>query len=130
MTDTVVVKKLFEGQKRVVYQFSNNSDGTGESGVQKIDISALTADGITPATLTLNDITWSVTGFNFVQLFWDHTSDVSIGIYSGQGGINYKDTVGGLHDTGSGGTGDILLTTDGGYDGASYLIVAEFEKRA
>lgn len=129
MADTVVVKKLFESQRRVVYQFSNKSDGTGESAVQKIDISTLTADGITPTRLDLVDIAWSVVGFDYVELLWDHTSDVSQGVFSGQGGINYKDTVGVNKDTGSGGTGDVLLTTSGGYSGASYLIVAEYIKK-
>lgn len=129
MADSVVVKKLFESQRRVVYQFTNESDGTGESGVTKIDISTLTADGVTPDRLSLIEVAWSVVGFNYVSMSFDRGTDVPIGTFSNVGSISYRDTSGGLHDTGSGGTGDVLLSTDGGYDGASYMIVTEWRKK-
>ena len=128
MADTVVVKKLFEGAKHVYYQFTSTSDGTGETAVNKIDISTLTSDGRTPTKLSLIDVSYSVCGFNYVEMFWDHTSDVSIGVYCGQDSVSY-DIVGGNHDTGTGGTGDILVTTNGGAAGSSYMFVTKWRKK-
>lgn len=128
MADTVTVVKLAENAKHVWFQFTNTSDGTGETTVNKIDISTLTAQGKTPVALSLIEIVWSVTGFDYAELLWDHTSDVTIGVFSGQHSVSYE-TVGGLDDTGSGGSGDILLTTSGGASGSSYHIVTKWRKK-
>jgi len=128
MVDTVVVEKQFEGAKHVYYLFTNKSDGTGESAVSKIDISTLTSDGRTPTALSLIDIGGHVSGFNYVELLWDHTTDVSIGVFDGDISLSH-DQFGGQHDTGSGGTGDILLTTSGGASGSSYQLLTKWRKK-
>jgi hypothetical protein len=128
MVDTVAVTKLFEGAKHVYYQFTNISDGTGESAVTKIDISTLTSDGRTPTSLSLIEIVGNVSGFNYAELLWDHGTDVQIGVFSGDVSISY-DIPGGNHDTGSGGTGDILLTTNGGAAGSTYDLVTKWRKK-
>ena len=128
MADTVTVVKLFEGAKHVYFHFTNKSDGTGESAVTKIDISTLTSDGRTPVSLSLIDIAGNVSGFDFAELLWDHTVDVCISVLSGDVSTSY-DSMGGNHDTGTGGTGDILLTTAGGAVNSSYDLVTKWRKK-
>ena len=41
MADAVTSQTLFDGDKHVVMKFTNISDGTGESAVKKVDVSAL-----------------------------------------------------------------------------------------
>ncbi len=123
MSDTVDTVTLFSGTLRHIIRILNDSDGTGESAVIKVDKSALAlGDGSEPSKLVIEEIEWSVQGFNFVKLLFDHTADDEAAVLSGNG---YKDYmgVGGLIDPASaGGTGDLLLTTDGGADGSSYDI--------
>lgn len=137
MADTVNTQVVFTGNRRYVVRLTNESDGTGESAVTKVDISTLTAPSGkagapgTAATYTAIDkIEYQVNGFNYVKLAWDHTTDDEIAILSGNGCIDAK-AFGGIVDPKStGGTGDILLTTDGAIDGASYDITIWLRPKA
>lgn len=124
MADTVDVRPLFIGTRRVAYRFTNVSDGTGEAAVTKIDISTLVGpDGRTaPTRSAIEQIEWSLQGFTSVRLFWDHTTDDEIAVLSGAGFKDFRE-VGGMADPSSaGGTGDVLLTTAGAAAGATYDI--------
>ena len=44
MADTVHTIKITDGPKFATFKFTNESDGTGESNVTKIDASALAID--------------------------------------------------------------------------------------
>lgn len=123
MADKVDSRVLFSGTKKYVVRITNESDGTGESGVVKVDKSTLTTtDGAEPSKFVVDRIEWTVTGFNYVTLAFDHDTDDELAVLSGSGYKDYED-VGGLSDpASSGGTGDIILTTDGAFDGASYDI--------
>lgn len=130
MADTVTVKKLFDSVDRTEYEFTNISDGTGESAVQKIDISSL-VNSVTnePVTsLAIIDADWEVNGFNYVQVLWDHTSDVQALLAIHSGFVDYSE-IGYSQDTGSGGTGDILITTSGGAANSTYRIRIAFRKK-
>ena len=41
MADAVTSQTLVDGPKKAVLKFTNISDGTGESAVKKVDVSAL-----------------------------------------------------------------------------------------
>ena len=41
MADTVTSQTIQDGERRAVMRFTNVSDGTGESAVKKVDVSAL-----------------------------------------------------------------------------------------
>ena len=114
MADTVDTDVMLDGPRHYVIRLRNVSDGTGESDVQKVDISTLAGpDGVNaPSSLSVEYIEYTVQGFEAVRLEWDHTTDEIIAVLSGEG---YKDwrNVGGMHDSGSGGTGDILVSTVG-----------------
>lgn len=129
MADTVTSQTV-HGQSgksgRYVYHLTNISDGTGESGVTKVDISTLVArGGGAPSKTKVLRIDYSVSGFNYVVLRWDHTADDTIAVLKGQGVFDWT-LEGGLVDPAStGGTGDILLTTNGGSSGSAYDITLE-----
>lgn len=126
MADTVTTHTLFTSKRKLSILILNRSDGTGESGVVKVDKSTLTAlDGAEPSKLTLEKVVYTCDGMR-ADLFWDHTSDVHMISCAGQGCFDFCD-VGGLHDTGSGGTGDVILTTSGHTAGDSYAIRLDFK---
>ena len=128
MADTVDVKVLRSNTNRYVQHLTNESDGTGESAVVKLDISTLSLpDGTTPVTASVESIEYSVSGFNYVVLEWDATTNDEIAVLTGSGYIDWLD-VGGAHDPQStGSTGDVVLTTDGAIDGASYDITIRYK---
>lgn len=119
MTDTVNTQVVRNGREYVV-TLTNESDGTGESAVAKVDLSTLTNYGAVPTYSTIYEIEYQVSGFNYVVLEWNHTTPDEIAVLKGSGLLTWPE---GLTDPKSaGGTGDIQLSTDGGFDGASYTI--------
>ena len=52
MADAVATQTIEDGGSTAIFRFTNVSDGSGESAVTKIDVSALTADPMTGATCT------------------------------------------------------------------------------
>lgn len=124
MADTVNTNVLFNGTRRRVVQLTNVSDGTGESDVVKVDVSALTGpDGSAPTYIVIEEITWSIQGFTSVRLEFDATTDdEAVVLGAGNGYMNFVNA-GGLKDPKSTGTtGDLLLTTAGAVSGATYDI--------
>jgi len=123
MADTVTSHVLYDGIRRYAVHLTNQSDGTGESGVIKVDISTLTDGAGDVATYsTVDRIVGTTNGFSSVGLAWDHTTDDEIAVLSGLFDIDFSDA-GGLTDPKSaGGTGDIILTTVGAATGAAYDI--------
>lgn len=124
-TDNLVLQS---GGKHHIVRLQNISDGTGESGVVKVDLSALVkSDGTAPTKSRVKEIFWNSGGFTSIRLYWDHTTDDEIAALSGSGYLDFH-SIGGLLDPAStGGTGDILLTTAGAISGATYTIVLVVE---
>jgi hypothetical protein len=131
MADTVNIQVVYNGIRRQFIHLTNESDGTGESNVTKFNVSDFTdGSGLTATRSTIDLIEYSVTGFNYVVLRWDHTTDDEIAVLSGQGVIDWY-AMNGKTDPGTtGGTGDILLTTDGGADGSMYDITLHIRPKA
>lgn len=124
MADAVDTIVLEDSPRRRIIRITNLSDGTGESAVVKVDKSALVDfKGVEPRDLIVDEIEWAIQGFTAIRLFWDHTTDDEIAILpTGSGYKNYWSS-GGLKDPRSaGGTGDIILTTDGEAANATYDI--------
>jgi hypothetical protein len=124
MADAVTTKTLISGSKRIILQLTNISDGTGESAVTKLDISALTGpNGVAPTKISIEEIQWCVQGFSSVRLLTDHTADDVVALLSGNGYRSYH-FAGFLIDPASAGdTGDLLLTTVGATTSATYDIL-------
>lgn len=131
MTDAVTVELIGDLTRYKIYHLTNQSDGTGESAVAKVDISTLTNPrGATATYSTVDRIEYSVWGFNYVTLEWDHTANDEIAVLFGQSVIDWTRIGGKVDPRSTGGTGDIVLTTDGGADGSGYDITLFMRPKA
>ena len=126
MADAVTSNTLMDSDRVAIIQLTNTSDGTGESAVKKVDVSALSANSAGQACtgVRLAKIVYSTFGMS-VKLLWDASTDTICWDLN----ENYTDSedfteFGGIRNTaGSGKTGDIMLTTTGHSSGDSYVIV-------
>ena len=127
MADAVTSQKIFDGARRVIFKFTNISDGGGESGVVKVDVSALNSlDGKPCTSVTLEKIEAITKGMG-VDILWDADTDV-ICLMIGEDQFQTHDfsKFGGIpNNAGAGKTGDILFTTVGAVSGDRYTIILE-----
>ena len=131
MADAVTSQTLFDGDKHVVMKFTNISDGTGESAVKKVDVSALESDinGNTCTSVAIEKIWWQCIGMK-VRMFFDATSDAFIiELGENQRGHHDYSEFGGLkNNAGAGKTGDIDFTTVGHSSADTYTITLKMRK--
>jgi hypothetical protein len=130
MADTVTNRVIFKGGRRIVVHLTNESDGSGETKVKKINLDDLRLhNGNRPASLTLVKAEGSVSGLNYVTLYWQRNpADIPMLVIPGNGQFCLQPE-GGMADPKreEDGTGDILLSTDGAADGDAYDITLEFK---
>lgn len=124
MVDLVTSQTLVDGAKNVVMKFTSVSDGTGESAVTKVDVSALKG---APSTVKINKIHYSTSGM-IVRMLWDATADVTIMELQGEGCFDATGFGGLWNNAGAGVTGDIQFTTIGHTNLDSYVIILEMQK--
>lgn len=124
MVDAVSSQTLVDGSRNVVMKFTNLSDGTGESAVLKVDVSALNG---APTAVKVNRVHYSVTGM-VATLLWDADTDVRMLDLAGDGVFDFTGFGGLVNNGGAGVTGDIKLTTTGHTSGDNYSIVLEMAK--
>jgi hypothetical protein len=117
MADSVAIKTIASGKDKSIFLLTNRSDGTGETSVTKIDISALPG---APSRVKISRLEWAVEGMS-VELFFDRSSPDRAFICAGQGALSVE----GIQDDGTGGTGDIKLSTIGHTAGDTYSIMIE-----
>ena len=131
MADAVTSQTIIDGERNCVMKFTNVSDGTGESAVAKVDVSALASNsaGVACSEVRVMRVSHAVVGMS-VQLFLDATSNVLLMelAESSNGHMDFKDFGGLPNNAGSGKTGDILLTTKGHSSGDTYSITLEMIK--
>lgn len=147
MADAVTSNVIANTPKEYVIHLTCISDGTGETNVIKVDKSTLLdVNNVEPAALDFERIRWNVQGFSSVVLKWDHTTDdtalvcgegsgyddfTGAGTTSDEQGLRDFTRTSGLQDPlSAGGTGDILLTSNGAAAGATYDITIWLHKRA
>jgi len=136
MADAVTSQTLADGDRIAVMKFTNLSDGTGESSVKKVDISALAASnaGLTPARATIEQIWYDIGGMR-VALEWNATTNVVAAVLGGSaaagnvsGHMDFR-SFGGIKNTeASGVDGDIDLTTSGHTNLDHYTVVLQLRK--
>jgi len=130
MADAVTTQILFDGAQRAVFKFTNISDGGGESGVVKIDVSALSSfqgEPCTSVSIQRVDVITSGMGIN---MLWDATTDV-IALTFGDAdfvSLDFSRFGGITNNAGAGKTGDLLFTTVGAASGDRYTVVIEVLK--
>ena len=132
MADAVTSQTLIDGGKQVVMKFTNVSDGTGESAVTKVDVSALSSsvDGDACTGVVIERIWWQCIGMK-VQILWDATTNAfCIELGENQSGSHDYTVFGGLtNNAGSGKTGDLAFTTVGHTGADTYTIVLYMRKK-
>jgi hypothetical protein len=131
MADTVTTQTIIDGERNCIMKFTNVSDGTGESAVAKVDVSALSSnsDGKACSEVRIVRVSHAVVGMS-VQLFFDATTNVLLMelAESSNGHMEFKEFGGIPNNAGSGKTGDVLFTTKGHSSGDTYSIVLEMVK--
>ena len=126
MADAVTSTTLLDSDRLAIIQLTNTSDGTGESAVVKVDVSALQPNNFGKACtgVRLAKIVYSTFGMS-AKLLWDATTDTIC--WDLNENYTYSEDFtefGGIVKTaGTGKTGDIKLTTTGHASGDSYVIV-------
>lgn len=124
MADAVTTQIQNNGTRNLDILFTNESDGTGESGVVKVDATSATYAnrGVAPGThLTINRVQYDIKG-GAVRIQWEANSSTDALILSGYDDIDFRKTSGLRNPLGAGATGSILFTTVGFGSGASYSI--------
>jgi hypothetical protein len=128
MADAVTSQTILDGERLFIGKFTNISDGTGESGVVKIDVSALNANasGLACNGIKINKI-WAQTIGMSIDILWDATTDLLCEtVPENQFYLMDYSSFGGLpNNAGTGKTGDVLFTTVGAAAGDRYTIVIE-----
>jgi hypothetical protein len=131
MADAVTSQTIQDGAKTAVLKFTNVSDGTGESAVTKVDVSALSTGlgGETCTGVVIERIWWQCIGMK-VQILWDATSDqFCIELGENQSGDHDYTVFGGLtNNAGAGKTGDVQFTTVGATSGDTYTVILYLRK--
>ena len=136
MADAVTSQTLSDGDRIAVMKFTNISDGTGESSVEKVDISgfATNINGETPARAHIEQIWYDVGGMR-VALEWNATSNVVAAVLGGSaaagnvsGHMDFRSFGGLKNNAGSGIDGNIDLTTHGHTAHDHYTVVLQLRK--
>jgi len=131
MADAVTSQTIQDGPRNAIMKFTNVSDGTGESAVAKVDVSALeaNAEGIACSEVRVMRISHAIVGMS-VQLFFNASTNVLLMelAESSNGHMDFKDFGGIPNNAGSGKNGDILFTTKGHSSGDTYSIILEMVK--
>ena len=131
MADAVTSQTIIDVGKHAVLKFTNISDGTGESAVTKVDVSALatSVDGDACTSVTIEKLWWQCNGMK-VRILFDATTDqFCIELGENQSGHHDYASFGGLtNNAGSGVTGDVQFTTVGHSSGDTYTIIMYLRK--
>jgi len=131
MADAVATQILFDGERTAIMKFTNISDGTGETKVTKVDVSALNPSSFDKACdgVTITKIHAMTHGME-VDMYWDATTDVLIASIP-QNNMYSMDLTqfGGLwNNAGAGKNGDVLFSTRDASTGDTYTIILEMVK--
>jgi len=128
MVDTVATQTLLDGERLVIQKFTNISDGTGETAVNKVIVANLApnAFGVACTGVKINKI-WATTHGMEVRIFWDATTDLFA--WQLPQNTNYFmdfESFGGLtNNAAPTKTGNIAFSTADASSGDMYSIVLE-----
>ena len=131
MADTVTSQTIIDGAKTAIVKFTNESDGTVEASVKKVDVSALSTNGAgdTCSSVTIKRIYWACRGMGVDIEFDASTNVLAICLPADSTGDEEYDTFGGIpNNAGSGKTGDIDFTTVSASSGDAYSIILVLTK--
>lgn len=126
MADAVASQTLFDGSKTAILKFTNVSDGTGESAVLKVDVSALAG---APTEVAIERIWYATAGMS-VRILWDATTDVDAFLIPLDqcGEFDFREFGGLKNNSGTGKTGDIMFSTIAHTASDVYTIIMQVRK--
>ena len=131
MADAVTTQTIQDGERRAVMKFTNISDGTGESAVTKVDVSALAKNsrGETCTEVAIHQIWWQCVGMG-VEILFDATVDTPAIILSenSNGHPDYSSFTAIPNNSATGKTGDIKFTTVNAATGDAYTVIMDLIK--
>tara|TARA_R110002020_G_scaffold473239_2_gene702267 strand:+ start:62 stop:469 length:408 start_codon:yes stop_codon:yes gene_type:complete len=115
MADAVATQTIQDGARKAIFRFTNISDGSGETSVAKIDVSALTVDPMTGAAcskVSIEKICYTTIGMG-VKIFFDASSDILAWQLNADwtDELDFSEFNGIPNNAGTGVTGDIKITT-------------------
>jgi len=131
MADAVTSQTLLDGERLAIMKFTNISDGTGETAVTKVNVSALakSASGLACTGVSVTKITSVCHGME-VRMYWDASTDVPF--FMSTINTNYCNDFsefGGLtNNSGAGKNGNIVFSTADASSGDTYTVVLEMLK--
>lgn len=126
MADAVNSQVLVDGSRNYVIKLNNLSDGTGESGVKKVDLTTMHP---VPTSVRLESIEGDIFGMK-VELWWEATTNVEIlKMADHRVDMDFCETGGIPNPMPAGWTGNMLLTTANNAAGDSYSLVLHFKKK-
>ena len=131
MADAVTSQIIQDGERVAVLKFTNVSDGSGESAVKKVDVSALSNNsaGAACTSVDVARIYWACRGMGVDLEFDASTNVLAIPLPADSTGDEYYDLFTGIpNNAGSGVTGDIDFTTVGHSNGDAYSIILVLTK--
>jgi|TARA_R100001198_G_scaffold70814_1_gene43175 hypothetical protein len=133
MADAVASQIIVDGPSFVAIKLTNISDGTGETAVTKVDVSALEADsrtGLSCTDVNIERIWWQCIGMKVRILFDADTDVMAIELGENQSGNHDYSVFGGLtNNAGTGKTGDVKFTTVGASSGDTYTVILYLRKK-
>jgi|TARA_X000001388_G_C2183519_1_gene104602 hypothetical protein len=133
MADAVASQIIVDGPSFVAIKLTNISDGTGETAVTKVDVSALEADsrtGLSCTDVNIERIWWQCIGMKVRILFDADTDVMAIELGENQSGNHDYSIFGGLtNNAGTGKTGDVKFTTVGASSGDTYTVILYMRKK-
>lgn len=133
MADTVSVIERIETSRQLHVTMTGVSDGTGELGATKVNISGRTMspaqagiEAIDLDTLVIEKVEWAIQGYTYLRFYWDTPEQNDIVVLTpGEGKLHFGDT--GLVDPDRANAtalspGNIVLDTLGHSSGDSYVV--------
>jgi hypothetical protein len=131
MADAVTSQTILDGDRLAIFKFTNISDGTGETNVNKIVVSTLNPNQFGNACngCKINKI-WAMTDGMGVNILWDATTDLICEtipqneMYT----MSYNEFGGLPNNAGTGVTGNVAFSTVGASSGDRYTIILEVIK--
>ena len=140
MADVVTSQILENGPRRIIAKFTNFSDATGETAVQKVDATSTGPYGVISAGhtyypgvhLKISGIWYACSNMS-VRVQWVATTATDAIILAGYGDIQFLHRSRGgfqglTNPNNPGATGSIQFTTAGQVAGSSYTIILDMIK--
>jgi hypothetical protein len=128
MVDTVATQTLLDGERLVIQKFTNISDGTGETAVNKVIVANLApnAFGVACTGVKINKI-WATTHGMEVRILWDATTDLLTWMLPQNTNyfMDFSEFGGLTNNAAPTKTGNIAFTTSDASAGDMYSIVLE-----